>query len=250
MVAYRNPPAMLRDAIVSFLKTDCHVQLTIVDNSPSRDLSSSLKDLAVNYHFYGDNVGFGKGHNWVICSVNNSRYHIILNPDIIISPSTIGNLIAFMNDNPAIGIVSPKILNEDGTIQFLNKRYPSVFDLFLRRFIPSFLQNFFHERLDRYEMKDVGYDNICDVECISGCFMFCRTDVLKAVGGFDSRYFMYLEDFDLCREVQKAGYRTVYYPFATVTHIWERASHKSLNLARVHIHSAIKYFNKWGWKFF
>lgn len=250
MVAYKNPSEVLRNAVVSFLDTNCHVLLTIVDNSPTPDLSTLFEDLAVSYHFYGANAGYGKGHNWAIRTVENSKYHLILNPDIIISPTTIEKLVAFMDDNSNIGILSPKILNENGTVQFLNKRYPTVFDLFLRRFIPAFIQSLFQDRINRYEMKDIGYDEICDVQCISGCFMFCRTDVLKAVGGFDDRYFMYLEDFDLCRKVQRAGYRTVYYPYATVTHLWERASHKSLKMTWIHIHSAIKYFNKWGWKFF
>ncbi|WP_157046224.1 glycosyltransferase family 2 protein [Geotalea uraniireducens] len=102
---------------------------------------------------------------------------------------------------------------------------------------------------DRYEMKDIGYEDICDVEFMSGSFMFCRTDALTAVGGFDDRYFMYLEDADLSRKIQQAGYRTVYFPTAKVTHLWERASYKSLQMTWIHIRSAIAYFNKWGWKF-
>jgi hypothetical protein len=97
-------------------------------------------------------------------------------------------------------------------------------------------------------MKDIGYEDICDVEFLSGSFMFCRSDALSTTGGFDDRYFMYLEDADLSRKVQQAGYRTVYYPYATVTHLWERASYKSLKMTWVHIQSAFSYFNKWGWK--
>lgn len=250
IVIYNNPPEMLRRTIESLLGRSLKVGLHIIDNSPTAVLKSHLVDLPLIYHFYGSNAGYGKGHNYVITSQLTSRYHIVINPDIIIDESTIESLTSFMDQNPDIGIVSPKILNEDGSIQHLNKRYPTISDLFARRFIPKSLQSLIQNRLDRYEMKDVGYDDVCDVDCISGCFMFCRTEVLKSVGGFDDRYFMYFEDFDLSRKIQLAGYRTVYCPHATVTHLWERASHKSLKMMWVFIVNMSRYFNKWGWKWF
>jgi hypothetical protein len=99
-------------------------------------------------------------------------------------------------------------------------------------------------------MKDKGYDTIYDVESMSGAFMFCRTDVLRELGGFDPRYFMYFEDFDLTRRFQEHGFRTVYYPYVTITHLWERSVHKSLRLTCLFTISMFRYFNKWGWKLF
>jgi len=250
IVVYNNPPKMVIKAINSFCSCELNVGLQIIDNSPTDILKVSLLDLPVNYHFCGSNAGFGQGHNKALEACGESKYHVIINPDIIIAPKTIESLFHFMNDNPGIGIVSPKVLNEDGSIQHLNKRYPTVFDLFARRFIPKALQYFLKYRLERYEMRDVGYEKICDVECASGCFMFCRTKILKLVGGFDDRYFMYFEDFDLSIKMQQAGYRTVYYPYAQVTHLWERAPHKSIKMAIIFISSMYKYFNKWNWKWF
>jgi len=150
--------------------------------------------------------------------------------------------------HPDIGMVCPRVLNEDGTNQFLNKRYLNVMDLFVRRFLPPIFHPILKHRLDRYQMRDVGYDKICDVECIPGAFMLCRKAVLKAVGGFDPRYFMYFEDGDLCRKFRLYGYRTVCYPNATVIHGYERASHKSVKMAMILIANMFRYFNKWGWK--
>jgi GT2 family glycosyltransferase len=248
MVIYNNPPEMIRDAVFSLLNTTRSVQLTIVDNSPAPALRSVFGDLSIKYHLYGENAGYGRGHNWAIRSMQNSKYHLILNPDIIVAPPTIQILAAFMDQNPDIGMVCPKVLNEDGSIQPLNKRYPTVFDLFARRFFPKILQGLFKRRLISYETRDVGYETIHDVEFMTGCFMFCRTKVLEEVGGFDERYFMYFEDCDLGRKFQNAGSRTVYYPHATVTHLWERASHKSIKMAWVLITNMVRYFNKWGWK--
>lgn len=249
IVIYNNPPELIRRAIESFLSCSLKVELVIVDNSQTQALKSSLIDLPVKYHFSGHNSGYGRGHNQALEICSESRYHVVINPDIIIAPTTIESLTAYLDDNPDIGMVCPKILNSNGTIQHLNKRYPTVFDLFIRRFLPEYLVSFFRNRLDRYEMKDKGYDSLYDVEVMSGAFMVCRTDILRKLEGFDPRYFMYFEDFDLSRKFQKLGYRTVYFPSASVTHLWERAAHKKLKIALVFVVNMFRYFNKWGWKF-
>jgi GT2 family glycosyltransferase len=248
IVIYNNPPEMIRRAAESFLSCSLNVELHIIDNSLTEALKSYIVDVPFKYHFYGSNAGFGQGHNLIINKGLNSRYHIIINPDIIITPSTIESLYSFLNKNPDIGMVCPKVLNEDGSIQPLNKRYPTVFDLFVRRFLPKRLHGLLEKRIAWYETRDIGYETIHDVEFMPGCFMFCRTRVLETVGGFDERYFMYFEDCDLGQKFQNAGYRTLYYPHSTVTHLWERASHKSIKMTWVLIVNMVRYFNKWGWK--
>jgi GT2 family glycosyltransferase len=124
-----------------------------------------------------------------------------------------------------------------------------VLDLFLRRFLKDVRWQRLQNRMKKYEMLDIGYDRIIDVPFVNGAFMFVRTSCLRAVGGFDSRYFLYFEDADLSREIQKT-HRTVYYPFVSVTHYWERAAHKSTKAALILIANGIRFFNKWGWKFF
>jgi GT2 family glycosyltransferase len=78
--------------------------------------------------------------------------------------------------------------------------------------------------------------------------MFLRASVLRKTGGFDERYFMYLEDVDLSRRIGRVA-RTVYYPTVCITHAYQKGSYKSSVLLRRHIRSAIRYFNKWGWFF-
>jgi hypothetical protein len=255
MVIYNNSPEVIRKTAASFLDTEseascssCSVHLTIVDNSPTADLRSSFDGLPVAYHFYGKNVGYGTAHNWAIFQEKQSKYHLVLNPDILILPGTVRSMITFMENNPDVGMLCPRILNEDGSDQYLNKRYPSVVDFFIRRFVPHVFYPLFRRRLDHYEMRDVGYDGICDVEAMTGAFVLCRTSVLKKVAGFDPGYFLYLEDFDLSRKFQQYGSRTVYFPHATVIHYWTRQSHKSIWMTMVFIVSMCRYFNKWGWK--
>jgi len=250
IVVYNNPPEMVRNAIESFLPCALNGVLHIVDNSPTNALESSLIDYPVVYHYYGSNAGYGRGHNWAIKECLESRYHVIINPDITIAPKTIESLSGFMDANQEVGMVCPKVLNKDGSVQYLNKRYPTIYDLFIRRFLPKKMHCLIEKRLAWYETRDIGYETIHDVEYMSGCFMFCRTKALMEVDGFDERYFMYFEDADLSRKIQQAGYRTIYYPDATVTHLWERASHKSIKMTGVFIVNMLRYFNKWSWKYF
>jgi GT2 family glycosyltransferase len=250
VVVYNNSSEMIKNTIDNLCSCSKNIEVHISDNSETQALKPHIIYMNVKYRYNGFNAGYGRGHNMAIEKCSESKYHIIINPDIIISPKTIEALSEFLDDNHDIGMICPKVLNEDGSIQPLNKRYPTVFDLFVRRFLPKRLHGLLEKRLAWYETRDIGYETIRDIEFMSGCFMFCRTNALKAVGGFDDRFFMYFEDADLSRKIQHVGYRTVYYPHANITHLWERASHKSIKMTWVFIENMIRYFNKWGWKWF
>lgn len=250
IVTYNNSYESISGAINSFLSTECNVKLIIVDNSPTPALQFEVDKIPLTYHYNGENVGYGRGHNWGIFHSDPSKYHLILNPDVVIKAGSIDALVQFMDSNPTIGMVCPKVLNPDGSTQHLNKRYPTVFDLFARRFLTKELNIFFRDRLTRYETHDIGYETTCDVEFMTGCFMFCRTEILKAIGGFDERYFLHFEDCDLGRMIQKAGFRTVYFPDAIITHEWGRGPHKSFRMMLIMIRSMFQYFNKWGWRWY
>ena len=135
-------------------------------------------------------------------------------------------------------------LYPNGEVQYLCKLLPTPLDLFGRRFIP--FKAFQEKRNAWYEMHWSGYEKVMEVPSLSGCFMFIRTDILKRIGGFDERFFMYAEDLDLCRRIGEIA-RTMYYPQASVFHEYEKGSYKNRKLLRYHICSIIKYFNKWGW---
>ena len=194
-------------------------------------------------------AGYGENHN-INLERAQGRYFVIMNSDMLVDKDILINLITFIDKHEDIGVVSPNILNEDGTVQGLNKRYPTITDLFIRRFIPRYFSEFpiVRKRLDYYEMRDIGYDHIYDVPCLSGSFMFCRTDLLRKLRGFDPKYFLYFEDFDLCRRVQKT-HRTVYNPCASVIHFWKRGAHFNWVFTYYFIRSAFLYFNRWGYKF-
>lgn len=232
---------------------DCVIQssidvLYIIDNS-SNDSLRELKDVSEKIvYIYSDNLGYGSGHNIAIKKSieKGAYYHIVLNPDIYWTEAVIEKLTRFMDKNSDCGFVMPKVLYPDGRVQYLCKLLPSPMDLFGRRFIP--FKKYKKKKAEKYELHFTGYDKVMEIPSLSGCFMFMRVDVLKRIGGFDERFFMYAEDLDLCRRIGEVS-KTMYYPHVSICHEYEKGSYKNHKLLKYHICSVIKYFNKWGWLF-
>ncbi|MDH5657565.1 MAG: glycosyltransferase, partial [Spirochaetia bacterium] len=257
VVVYQNDLDVLLKTVQSVFRTKKNVFVTLLDNHSGREYSENLNHLFLNYKnvkmlFSEINGGYGYGHNHAYNDSPLARYHIVLNPDVIIHEGALEKIFDFMEENPDIGLCSPRILNTDGSMQYLNKRNPSLFDLFARRFLPNFMtgMTFIRKRMDIYTMQDIGYDKIADVTYLSGCFMFFRRSVIeRSKIFFDEKYFLHLEDADITRRFSEIT-RCVYYPDATITHHWNRQTHRDLMHAWMLIRSAITYFNKWGWKIF
>jgi GT2 family glycosyltransferase len=139
----------------------------------------------------------------------------------------------------------PKVYYPDGEIQYLCKLLPTPFDLIFRRFLPN---SWTKKQTEKFELRNSGYNKILDVPYLSGCFMLLRTDALKEVGLFDERFFMYPEDIDLTRRINRK-FRTVFYPEVSIVHHHARSSYLNLKMLWIHTTNMIRYFNKWGWFF-
>lgn len=248
IVTSQNTDDIVKRGINSTLNTNLITRIYIIDNSPTDKIRGLCDNPKINYIFNNANIGYSRGHNIAIRKAmeQKSRYHLVLNPDIYFEKGTIEKLYDFMENNPDIGLVMPKILYPDGSIQYLCKLLPTPMDLIQRRFLPA--SKYLDKRNFLYELRFTGYDKMMDVPYLSGCFMFIRTAVLRRVGLFDERFFMYMEDVDLSRRIHK-HYRTVYYPEVSVFHRHEKGSYKNTKLLIYHLQSAIRYFNKWGYFF-
>jgi GT2 family glycosyltransferase len=246
VVTYHNDSEQVAGVLHSINSTPVEVVTHLIDNSAVNTLAEVARRFGANYHHCPDNIGFGAAHNIAISSVleYGSTYHLIVNPDITFGADVLPALRAYMDDHPDIGLIMPDIRYENGDRQYLCKLLPRPADLFMRRFLPGLYRQC--GWLDEYEMRDSGYDKIMDIPALSGCFMFLRTSLFEKIGKFDERFFMYMEDVDLCRRIGKVA-RTVYYPEVSVTHGYAKGSYRNLALLGHHVRSAIRYFNKWGW---
>jgi hypothetical protein len=247
IVLYQNKIEVVKKAIDSFLACEEVSILYLVDNSPTQDLKMLNNDPRIVYIFNDKNLGFGKAHNIAIkLSVEQkSDYHFVLNPDIYFDKLELTKMISFLDDNKEFGQLMPQIRFPNEEIQYLCKRNPKPFDLFLRRFAPKFVQEKYKKRMDDFEYRNRDYnDIILDVPYFSGCFMVFRTNILEKIGGFDERIFMYIEDADITRRVLEIS-RTIYFPQARIYHHYEKGSYKKLKLMFYNLHGAYIYFRKW-----
>ncbi len=244
IVLYKNHSHELELAINSFIASSIPKKLYLIDNSASkpRVASSDVTTYIYNY----SNLGFGSGHNIALSlsQKDNAPYHLVMNPDVSFDPATLDILVQFMDDHPDVGLVMPKILYPDGTLQHLCKLLPTPVDLIGRRFFP-FLP-WCQRRNEIYELRFTDYNKTITVPFLSGSFMLLRRQAVQEVGSFDERFFLYMEDADLCRRIG-AKYKTVYFPQAQIYHTYSKASYHKIHIMYQHIKSAILYFNKWGW---
>ncbi|MDO8272454.1 MAG: glycosyltransferase [Gammaproteobacteria bacterium] len=194
------------------------------------------------------NVGYGRGHNLSI-SAANTDYHLILNPDVTLAQDALGLGLRYMMQNPAVAALSPAVHDGEGHKQYVCKRFPSVLDFLLRGFAPAAVRRAFERRLAHYEMRELSeQEPSTGIPIISGCFMLFRTSVLRSVGGFDARYFLYFEDFDLSLRVHDKG-TLAYLPTMHITHLGGDSASKGLRHIGMFVRSGILFYNTHGWRF-
>lgn len=193
------------------------------------------------------NEGFGKGHNKAIKEAKGS-YICIMNPDIEVHENTLNLLLEYLKTHEECGIVGPQLIYPDGTIQDSYRRFPTFWDLIIKR---TFLRPLFKRRMHHYLMHNVDQNKTQEVDWMVGAFLLISKDFFQALGGFDERYFLFMEDTDLCRKAWNEHRSVVYFPQAKAAHHHARLSGSDLFTALFkktfyyHIASAWKYFRKW-----
>lgn len=186
------------------------------------------------------NRGYGGGNNLVLPMLD-SRYHLVVNPDVVLHDNLLRQLTDYMDFHPDVALVTPKVLHTDGTEQYLPKRLPTIRYMFGGRLTKQF------EACRRiraeYTRSDEQFNGPVEIDFCTGCFMFMRTAYFKELGGFDEAYFMYLEDADLSYRLQGKG-KLMFHPGYTITHQWEKASAKSFRFLLIHLNSLRIYLRK------
>jgi GT2 family glycosyltransferase len=192
-----------------------------------------------------ENKGYGYGNNLAITQ-STASYHLVLNPDVFITPAALLAAYEYMEAHTEVGLVCPAVFGEEGERHYVLRQHPTLLDMFLRSVAPGFIKRLFAKRMARFEMRDADFNKeIVDIPSPTGCFMFFRNRDLKAIDGFDTDYFLYYEDSDIGRRLSKIA-KIVYVPAIKIVHLWQRGTHKSWRMRWITIQSGLTYFRKWG----
>ena len=265
VVCFNSPIKQLKDltdsiiAAVRFMRQRAEVgsiPFYFIDNSELAtfsisELQGDFDELSVQTKLINGhgNIGYGSAHNLVLDEIA-SDYHLILNPDVILEEDALHQAITLLMSEPKRKMLGPSAVGEKGERQYLCKRYPSISTLLLRGILPNPLRHLFEKRLNYYEMRDLPEDRVTDdIPLLSGCFILIDTPTFKKVGGFDSGYFLYFEDFDLSLRVKKIG-TLAYAPMVRITHAGGQASTKGLRHILMFSLSALRFFGNHGWRVF
>ena len=222
IVSY-NVRQYIAHAIDAIIKSDLDdFEIIIIDNNSFDNTASYLKERyshlrQIKIVQNEENIGFGKAINQA-ASLAKGQYYLILNPDTIIQEETISTLKEYLDSNPEVGIVGPKILNADGTLQLACKRSFPTLGVALPKLL-GFSRIFPKSKwAGKYNLTYLDEDEISSVDAISGSCMFIRSFLFHELKGFDERFFMFGEDLDLCSRIWKNNYEIHYVPTTQIVH--------------------------------
>lgn len=242
---------LVKNCIKTVFESDLNFdyEVIVVDNNSKDNLDQLLKESFPQVRFIQSpkNIGMGGGNNLGIKEAN-GEYVLILNPDIHLFRDSIKTMIEHLESRPEIGLIAPKLLNPDKSLQHTCYRWHNFWTPIYRRTALSQF-SFARRELRRFLMEDWDHSTAQEVDWIQGSCFLLPKKVIDQVGHFDDKFFMYFEDTDLCRRIKKAGYQNVYFPNSEVIHFHRRQSADSnflLNkMTRTHIVSWLKYMYKW-----
>ena len=234
-----NTRDLLRNSLNSILHPDpdavssrpippADIEILVADNASSDDSREMVRAEFPEVKLVCSpmNIGFGAGNNLAVKEAV-GRYVLFLNSDTIVIPGALNLLVQFADSHPDVGIVGPKLLNEDGSLQYSCRTYPNLGTGFFRntplgRLFPknSFTNDYLMTSFDHMSPKDVDW--------VSGAALMMRRSIIDEIGAFDEEYFMFCEDVDLCYRVnhhpRKASdsnspWRVTYYPDSIIYHL-------------------------------
>jgi GT2 family glycosyltransferase len=248
VIASFNARDYLRRCLTSLYAhtRDIDFEVIVVDNASwdgSPDLVEAEFPQAALIRSPG-NLGFAAACNRGIAEAQ-GEFVLLLNPDTEVAENALAPMVAYCREHPQVGILGPRLLNSDGSLQLSCRRFPGhLTGLFNRQSLLTrlFPRNRFSAR---YLMSDWSHNAIAEVDWLSGACMMLRRSMLHDIGGMDEGFFMYIEDVDLCYRAHQGSYQVVYFPTVAVTHHIGRSSDTLPNRSVIQWHRSMwRYYRK------
>jgi len=227
-------------SIEKFIHSPNH-EIILVDNAST---DGSLELVAEKYPQIrlirqSKNLGFGAGNN-VGAKIASGEFLFLLNTDTVLTSNILPDLIDLMNANAQVGIIGPKLLNPDGSLQISVSPALGIKGEYQARQMHQAYQN--SSNLNLIEQK---FQEIQEVDIVVGAAFFIRASLFQALGGFDENFFMYFEESDLCQRAQYLGYKIIYTPHVSLIHLRGYSIQKVANaMAIEYRRSQIYYYQK------
>jgi N-acetylglucosaminyl-diphospho-decaprenol L-rhamnosyltransferase len=222
----------------------CRLEVIVVDNVSTDGSAEMVRAEFPDAHLIvnAENRGFPAANNQGI-DVAQGRYVLILNPDTEVVGDALATMVAYADAHPDVGVVGPRLLNEDGSVQSSCRRFPT---LATALFESTWLQAHAPRRLlERYYVQDQPSDATLDVDWVMGAALMARQEAIEQVGPMDEGYFMYSEELDWCKRFKDAGWRVVYLPTAQIVHYGGKSSDQVVISRHIHFQtSKVLYFRK------
>jgi len=233
-------------ACLGSLRAHCpDAEVVVIDNASS----DGTPDMVAREYAWArvsarrTNAGLSAGVNEGVAA-SSGEFVMVLNPDVWFETDVLTPLAAYLRDHPDVGIVAPKLLDDDGTLQLSCRAFPGYSTALFNRY--SVLTRLFpgNRASSRYLMSDYDHASVREVDWVSGAAMMFRRRMFDALGGWDAGFFLFNEDVDFCKRAHGAGYRVVYDPEVAVHHRIGISTSRSARIIVERHRSMWRYYRK------
>jgi len=250
IIVNHNHGEMFRKCVKSLfdLPDEIEFKLIVVNNIPGDNAAEWLTENYPLVELINNQTadGFASNVNKAIRHAGTVGYFLLINPDVICLPGLLEKQICYMESNLEIGILAPRLLNVDRSTQPSARNFPTIQALVIRSIsLDSYFENSRH--LKNYLLVNDSVSQPIEVDWVTGAIMMIRKNALDQVGLLDERFFLYVEDLDICCRMWRKGWKVCYFPPAEAYHLHVADSrHKLLSKARIyHVFSYINLFFKY-----
>ncbi len=238
-----NTRALLLDCLRSIYThpPEGEFEILVVDNNSTDDSPQAVREQYPLAKLIANdcNLGFAAANNQAI-KLSTGRYVLLLNPDTVVKPEGLTQLVNYMDHHPEVGGAGPLLLNPDGSLQPSCYPAPTLSREFWRLFHLDLLHPY-----GTYPMERWARDTVREVDIIQGACLVLRRQALDQVGVLDEDYFMYTEEVDLCFRLTQDGWRLVWVPQARVVHYGGQSTRQTPEAMFLHLHkSKLVFFRK------